>query len=297
MTGGRAPEPTGLELAAAAAIQALRRPQEMIDVAGRAVSDVRRVVSALGRVAESVTGTGRSAAMVRPVPPLNAATGEQRRYGMERTTLADHRAVRKAHGGTVNDVVLAVVAGALRRWMISRGEPLTADVTVRALVPVSVRARARDTAGGNSISAYFVDLPVAEPDPVRRLAVVRAAMERHKKGGRALEAASIVGLVGLAPPIVHSLGARLAAQFSSRLYNVLVTNVPGPPRPLYALGARMLDMFPVVPLGGGQAVAIGITSYDGGVHYGLTADRDALPDVDVLASAMSAALAELVAST
>jgi hypothetical protein len=106
----------------------------------------------------------------------------------------------------------------------------------------------------------------------------------------------MIGLVGLAPPIVHSLGARLASQFSSRLYNVLVTNVPGPSRPLYAMGAQMLDMFPVVPLAGGQAVAIGITSYAGGVHYGLTADRDALPDVDVLASAMSAALAELVAA-
>jgi len=193
--------------------------------------------------------------------------------------------------------VLAVVAGALRQWMISRGEPLTSEVSVRALVPVSVRARRRDDVGGNSISAYFVDLPVAEPDPVRRLAVVRDAMEEHKRSGRAVEATAMIRLVGLAPPIVHSLGARLASQFSSRLYNVLVTNVPGPPCPLYALGARMLDMFPVVPLAGGQAVAIGITSYDGGVHYGLTADRDALPDVDVLAAAMSDALAELVATT
>jgi diacylglycerol O-acyltransferase / wax synthase len=292
-----APEPSALELAADAVLHALRRPRDVLDVAGRAVSDVQQAVSAVGRVAEAVLAAGRSAAAVRPVPPLTAATGEQRRYGMERTTLADHRAVRKAHGGTVNDVVLAVVAGALRQWMISRGEPLTSDVSVRALVPVSVRARRRDDVGGNSISAYFVELPVAEPDPVRRLAVVRAAMEEHKRSGRAVEATAMIRLVGLAPPIVHSLGARLASQFSSRLYNVLVTNVPGPPCPLYALGARMLDMFPVVPLAGGQAVAIGITSYDGGVHYGLTADRDALPDVDVLATAMSDALAELVATT
>jgi diacylglycerol O-acyltransferase / wax synthase len=292
-----APEPSALELAADAVLHALRRPRDVLDVAGRAVSDVQQVVSAVTRAAEAVVAAGRSAAAVRPVPPLTAATGEQRRYGMERTTLADHRAVRKAHGGTVNDVVLAVVAGALRQWMISRGEPLTSEVSVRALVPVSVRARRRDDVGGNSISAYFVDRPVAEPDPVRRLAVVRDAMEEHKRSGRAVEATAMIRLVGLAPPIVHSLGARLASQFSSRLYNVLVTNVPGPPCPLYALGARMLDMFPVVPLAGGQAVAIGITSYDGGVHYGLTADRDALPDVDVLAAAMSDALAELVATT
>ncbi|HVH24523.1 MAG TPA: wax ester/triacylglycerol synthase family O-acyltransferase [Pseudonocardia sp.] len=291
------PEPSALKLAADAALHALRRPRDVLDVAGRAMSDVRQAAAAVGRIAEAIVAAGRSAAAVRPVPPLNAATGEQRRYGMERTTLADHQAVRKAHGGTVNDVVLAVVAGALRRWMIMRGEPLTADVEVRALVPVSVRARNRDAAGGNSISAYFVNLPVAEPDPLARLGAVRAAMEEHKREGRAIGAATMMGLVGLAPPILHSLGARLASQFSSRVYNVLVTNVPGPPRPLYALGARMLDMFPVVPLGGGQAVAIGVTSYDGGMHYGLTADRDALPDVDVLASAMSEALAELLAAS
>jgi hypothetical protein len=95
---------------------------------------------------------------------------------------------------------------------------------------------------------------------------------------------------------VHSLGARLASQYSSRFYNVLVTNVPGPPRPLYALGARMLDMYPVVPLAGGQAVAIGVTTYDGAVHYGLTADRDAAPDVDDLATALTGAMEELVAA-
>jgi diacylglycerol O-acyltransferase / wax synthase len=221
---------------------------------------------------------------------------------MARTTLADHRRVRKTHGGTVNDVVLAVVAGGLRRWLIGRGEPLTARTTVRALVPVSVRARAGrnganapgNSAAGNSISAYLVDLPVTVADPVERLAVVREAMERHKRSGHAVGAAALIGLVGLAPPSLHSLGVRLAGQYSSRIYNVLVSNVPGPPRPLYAMGARMLDMFPVVPLAGGQAVAIGITSYDGGVHYGLTADRDAMPDVDVLATALQESLAELL---
>jgi diacylglycerol O-acyltransferase len=296
-----APEPSGLELAASAAAHAMRRPREVLDVAGRVFSDVRQTASVVGRTVEGVLAAGRSAAAVRPVHPLNAATGQQRRYGMLRTSLADHRAVRKTHGGTVNDVVLAVVAGALRRWLISRGEPLTADTSVRAMVPVSVRARTRGGAdgpaapAGNSISAYLVDLPVAEEDPLARLAVVKEAMEVHKRGGHAIGATALMRLVGLAPPIVHSLGARLASQYSSNFYNVLVTNVPGPPRPLYAMGARMLDMFPVVPLAGGQAVAIGITSYDGGVHYGFTADRDALPDVDVLAAAHADSLAELVA--
>jgi diacylglycerol O-acyltransferase len=291
-----APEPSGLELAASAAAHALRRPRDVLDVAGRALTDVREAASTVGKTVEGVLAAGRSAATVRPVQPLNAATGQQRRYGMCRTSLAEHRAVRKAHGGTVNDVVLAVVTGALRRWLISRGEPLTADTAVRAMVPVSVRARARGgTGAGNSISAYLVDLPVTADDPLARLAVLRDAMEVHKRSGQAVGAAALMRLVGFAPPIVHSLGARLASQYSSNFYNVLVTNVPGPPRPLYAMGARMLDMYPVVPLGGGQAVAIGITSYTKGVHYGFTADRDALPDVDVLAGFVADSLAELVA--
>ena len=286
-------EPSAIELAASATVDALRRPRVVLDVAGRAVSDVRETAASVGRTVGGLVSTGRATATSRPVPALNAATGAQRRYGMVRTLAADHRAVRKAHGGTVNDVVLAVVAGGLRRWLITRGEPLTEGTAVRALVPVSVRART-GTSSGNSISAVLVDLPVAEVDPVVRLGAVRDAMEDHKRSGRAVGAAALVGLVGLAPPVLHSLGARLASQYSSRLYNVLVTNVPGPPRPLYAMGARMLDMFPVVPLGGGQAVAIGVTSYDGGMHYGLTADRDAMPDVDVLADALSESLTELV---
>jgi WS/DGAT/MGAT family acyltransferase len=160
-----------------------------------------------------------------------------------------------------------------------------------------VSVRARSGGSGNAISAYLVDLPVAEDDPAARLTSLRDAMEGHKRSGRAVGASALVRLVGLAPPVLHSIGARLASQYSSQLYNVLVTNVPGPPRPLYAMGARMLDMYPVVPLAGGQAVAIGITSYDGGVHYGLTADRDAMYDVDVLADALAESLAELLATT
>ncbi len=286
-------EPWALELAVAAVVEAVRAPGEL---AGRVLGDVRHAASALNRTLEAALDGVRTAAATRPVAPLNAATGAQRRWASARTSLAEHRRVRKAHGGTVNDVVLAVVAGGLRRWMITRGEPLTSGTTVRALVPVSVRARGGADAG-NAISAYFVDLPVAEEDPVARLSAVRGAMEAHKRGGRAVGAARLIGLVGLAPPIVHSLGARLAGRYSGRIYNVLVTNVPGPPRPLYAMGARMLDMFPVVPLAGGQAVAVGVTSYDGAMHYGLTADRDAMADVDVLAAALTESLAELVATT
>ena len=286
-----APEPSALALAADAVLEAWRRPQTVLDVASRAGSDVREV---MGQV-ERAVATLVSAAATRPVQPLNAVTGEQRRFATARTTLADHRAVRA--GGTVNDVVLAVVTGAVRRWMMTRGEPLPAGATVRALVPVSIRSRRGEgPTVGNNISAYFVDLPVGEDDPLHRLSVISAAMAAHKASGQAVGATTLIRLAGLAPPTLHSLGVRLTSQFSSQVYNVLVTNVPGPPRPLYAMGARMLDMYPVVPLAGGQAVSIGITSYDGGMHYGLNADRDAMPDVDVLACALTDALDELVAA-
>jgi WS/DGAT/MGAT family acyltransferase len=289
-----APEPSALALVTDAVLEAWRRPQTVLDVVARTGSDLREAVAHV----EQAVSTLVSASGGRPVHPLNTTTGEHRLFATARTTLVDHRVVRAARGGTVNDVVLAVVTGALRRWMMTRGEPLRERSAVRALVPVSVRARGGRVRGavavGNSISAYFVDLPVGEGDPVRRLDRVAAAMAEHKASGQAVGATTLVRLAGLAPPTLHSLGVRLASQFSSQLYNVLVTNVPGPPRPLYALGARMLDMYPVVPLAGGQAVSVGITSYDGGMHYGLHADRDAVPDVDVLACALTEALAELV---
>ena len=286
-----APEPSALELAIDAVLEAWRRPRTVLDVAARAGADAREVMVSLERAMATLASAGGG----RPVHPLNTVIGEQRRFATAGTTLADHRAVRAERGGTVNDVVLAVVTGALRRWMMTRGEPLTRGASVRALVPVSVRGRRGAVpASGNSISAYFVELPVGEDDPLRRLAQVSAAMAAHKAGGDAVGATTLIRLAGLAPPTLHSLGVRLASQFSSQVYNVLVTNVPGPPRPLYAMGARMLDMYPVVPLAGGQAVSIGITSYDGGMYYGLNADRDAMTDVDVLAGALTDALAELV---
>jgi len=284
-----APEPSGLELAAGAVQEQLLRPQLMFGTAQRALLDVRSVV----RTGGAMLAAARSASRPAPANPLNAPIGKQRRYGTSAGALDEYKAIRKAHGGTVNDVVLAVVTGALRRWMTTRGEPVRATTTVRAMVPVSVRARSTGGRLGNQISAYFVDLPIGEPDPVARLKTVTAAMAGHKSSGQAIGASALIGLVGLATPTLHSMSARLTSSMSSRVFNVVVTNVPGPQFPLYAMGARMRDMYPVVPLAKGQAVSIGITSYDGGIFYGLNADRDAMGDVDVLADAIGASLDEL----
>ena len=192
-------------------------------------------------------------------------------------------------------MVLATVAGALRTWLLTRGEAVGPGTAVRAMVPVSVRVDEGGRGGtGNRVSSYFVDLPVGEGSPVVRLHQVAFAMRGHKESGQSVGADALVQLSGFAPPTIHALGARVAAGMSRRLFNLVVTNVPGPQFPLYAAGARMLEMYPVVPLALGQAVSIGVTSYDGGVYFGLNADRDAMPDVDVLAQCLEESLAELV---
>ena len=203
---------------------------------------------------------------------------------MARTDLDDYKRVRKAHGGTVNDVVLATVAGALRGWLMTRGEAVTASTTVRAMVPVSVRTATSSAAPrGNRVSSYLRRPAGRRARPGRPAVPGRFAMKAHKESGQSVGADALVALGGFAPPTLHSLGARAANGFTRRLFNLVVTNVPGPQFPLYAGGARMLELYPVVPLARGQAVSIGLTSYNGRVYYGLNADRDAMPDVDVSA--------------
>ncbi|MCW2776818.1 MAG: hypothetical protein JWN17_543 [Frankiales bacterium] len=286
--------PGALSLVGGAVGELVARPTAAVDAVRTAVGDARSTFESATTVASGLVQSLRTIARPAPDLPLNVTIGEQRRFGMARTDLEDYRAVRKAHGGTVNDVVLATVAGALRTWLLTRGEPVTATTTVRAMVPVSVRADAEKGELGNRVSSYFVDLPVGEGNAVMRLHQVSFAMRGHKESGESVGADSLVQLSGFAPPTIHALGARLASSMTRRLFNLVVTNVPGPQFPLYAAGAKMLEMYPVVPLAKGQAVSIGLTSYDGGVYYGLNADRDAMPDVDVLASCLEESLAELV---
>jgi WS/DGAT/MGAT family acyltransferase len=289
-----APPPGMVGLVADAVTELVRRPTAVVDTVRMGLLDVR---STAGKLAGAVGGLAAAARVTaRPAPstPMNVPIGEQRRFGVARTDLDDYKRVRKLHGGTVNDVVLATVAGALRSWLLSRGEAVGPSSTMRALVPVSVRTDADRGGTGNAISSYLVDLPVGEPDPVIRLSQVSFAMKAHKESGQSVGADVLVALGGFAPPTLHSLGARTASRSSRRLFNLVVTNVPGPQFPLYAAGAQLLEMFPVVPLAAGQGLSIGLTSYDGKVYYGLNADRDALPDVDVIATLLEESLAELV---
>ena len=289
-----ASEPSWFELVAGAAADIVRRPTTLIGGVRTGLSDLRATATRVAGATVGVLAAARTAVRPAPESPLNVSIGQQRRYATATTELDDYKRVRKAHGGTVNDVVLAVIAGALRSWLLTRGEAVTAHTTVRALVPVSVRADTEGNTYGNRVAAMLVDLPVGEPSPVMRLHQVSYATAAHKESGQAVGAEALVAISGFAPPTLHALGARLGSGLSRRLFNLVVTNVPGPQFPLYAGGAQMLAAYPVVPLAKGQAVSIGLTSYNGGVFYGLYADRDGMPDVEVLAQCIEDALVELV---
>jgi diacylglycerol O-acyltransferase / wax synthase len=287
-------EPSRFGLIADAVADSLRRPSQVIDTVRSGVTDAKATAERAVVAVAGLAAVARTSLRSAPASPLNAEIGEQRRFGMAATSLDDYKRIRKTHGGTINDVVLATVAGALRTWLLTRGESVVASTTVRAMVPVSVRTESEGGALGNRVSSYFVDLPVGEPSAVIRLHQVSFAMKAHKESGQSIGADALVRLTGFAPPTIHAAAARLGAGLARRLFNVVVTNVPGPQFPLYAAGAQMIDCYPVVPLATGQAVTIGLTSYNGGVFYGMNCDRDAMPDIDVLAGCIEESLAELL---
>ena len=287
------PEPTSTALVAEALTGMVRRPAALVETVRLGVRDARSTTAWLTGLVGGTVSAVTSLVRRRETSPLRARVGQQRRIAVARTQLADYRQVRRAHGGTVNDVVLAAVSGALRGWLLSRGELLRPSQTVRALVPVSVGDADTDT--DRRVSALLVDLPIGEADPLRRLAQVRYAMGAHTASGRSVSADALVALSGFAPPTLHALGARAAHGLTRRMFSLVVTNSPGPQLPLYAAGARMTEMFPILPLGRGAAVAVGLTSYDGGVYFGVNADRDAVPDVGAIASMIAESLRELVA--
>ncbi|MEQ3550754.1 wax ester/triacylglycerol synthase family O-acyltransferase [Pseudonocardia nematodicida] len=294
------PEPTDGQLVLDAIGEAVTRPTEAVENVRVAAGDALATVGKLGRAAGTVLTMARTAGRRAPGLPLNAEISTQRRFGLARTDLEDYRKVRAAYGCDVNDVVLAVIAGALRPWLMSRGEPVGGSSTVRALVPLSVRGEgdvpssATGSSLGNRVASFLVDLPVGEPSPLVRLHQVTHQMREHTDTGDAVGADALVRIGGFAPPTLHAVGARAASGMSRHFFNLVVTNVPGPQFPLYAAGARMLEMFPVVPLAKGQAVSIGLTSYDGGVYYGLNGDRAAMGDIEVLAGMVNESLDELL---
>ncbi len=243
----------------------------------------------LAQLARSVA-TLTDHGVVAPRTSLNRRVGRARRYGTVRVPLGDVKVVRAALGGTVNDVILAGVAGGLGRLLEHRGE-LDEGLTLKAFCPVSVRDDDERLHLGNRVSAMFVPLPVAESDPESRLAEVRAATEHLKEREQAVGAAALLGLTEYAAPTLLGLGARIAHH--QPFFNLVCTNVPGPQVPLYCRGARMLEAHPMVPLAKNLNLGVAILSYDGHLHIGLLADRDHWPDLEVLEAGLEDAFAEL----
>ncbi len=228
-----------------------------------------------------------------PRTSLNVPIGTLRRFEIVRVPLADLKEIKNALGGTINDVVLALTTSGLRALLQSRGEALPAG-GLRAMVPISVRAASEHLALGNRVSSLYVELPVAQADPMLRYHETVARSESLKaEGQQAAGTTAVIELAGLAPPVIHATMAQ--AIYATRLFNLTITNVPGPQQTLYALGAPMREVYPLVPLAAEHAIGVAAASYDGSVFFGVVADRDTVPDLDVLLSAMVASVEELLA--
>lgn len=286
------PEPTGAELVAGGAAGLARVAAGAV---GAGLSLVRKPGATWRAVSEAAEGLGEVAwAGLNPAPatPLNVEIGPHRRYRVVRNRLEDFKEVKNAFGGTVNDVVLTAVTGALRDWLHSRGVR-TEGLELRALVPVSTRSKDEQGELGNRITVMRGPLPVYIADPVARLRAVKAAMDGLKESKQAVGAEVLTGVQSFAPPTVLAQASRL--NFSTRLFNLIVTNVPGPQFSLYVRGREMEDVFPIAFLPKGHALAIAIMSYNGQMNFGLLGDYDALPDLDRIGDGIEASLAELLA--
>jgi diacylglycerol O-acyltransferase / wax synthase len=284
------PEPGTTELVARAIADVAAAP---IGIAERAVDAVRNPETTARKAVEALEGVGEIVtAFADPAPdvPLNEPIGPHRRYVWARSELANFKRIKDALGGTVNDVVLAVVTGALRNWLHGR-QVRTEGLELRALVPVSIRTADERGDLGNRIALMRGPLPVYIEDPVRRLRTISDAMAGLKRSKQALGAEVISRFNDFAPPTLLAQASRI--NFSTRLFNLIVTNVPGPQLPLYVLGRELEEVFPVAFLPQNHSLAVAIMSYHGKVGFGLLADYDRMEDIDVISNGLEESLAEL----
>src|SRR5256714_4675677 len=286
-------EPSSATLAAKGVEGLLATPVRLVR---RLEQVVQHPQATLRQVAEAVEGVGEIGwAFANPAPkvPLNSDIGSHRRFTWVRSDLGQMKRIKDQLGGTVNDVVLAVVAGAVRDWLHARGLR-TEGLELRAQVPVSIRAQDERGQLGNRLAVMRAPLPVYIADPVRRLQTVTRAMQGLKQSKQALGAEVISRFNDFAPPTLLAQAARI--NFSTRLFNLTVTNVPGPQVPLYVLGRELEDIFPVGFLPPHQALFVAIMSYNGGINFGLLADYDSMDDVELIAQGIERSIAELAAA-
>jgi len=285
-----APEPNGYDLLVDGVRDQMTHPllgladlvQRTLSAPNRVVRDAAEVLTGLRQVVEG--------GVLAPPSPFNRRVGPNRRFAMADEPLQTFKDVKNALGGTVNDVVLATVAGALYRLLRSRHEPTRSRV-LRAMVPVSVRTKDQRSAMGNRVSTIFVDLPVGPMGAKKRLAMIRERTKSLKESNYAVGAEFLMNIGTWAPPTIHAMAARAAAR--TRVINLVVSNVPGPRVPMYIAGARLLAQYPIMPIGETMGLSIAATSLAGTMAFGITADWDTLPDAQFLAEAIDDSLAEL----
>ena len=284
------PLPSRAQLLGEALVERATIPAEITRSLRAIVRGPRRLLAGLRDAAVGVGAMAWAGLNPAPSSPYNKDIGPHRRFTWVRANLDDLKAIKDALGGTVNDVVLATVAGALGKHLRRRGQN-TDGLELKAMVPVSVRQDDERGALGNRVAAIMAALPVWCQEPGARLDIVREELRGLKSGGQAVGAQVLTDLSGFAPPTIMDQASRLMSR--QRFFNVVVTNVPGPQFPLYLLGRRMLDPFPMVPLASGQAVGVALLSYDGHINFGVVGDYDLLWDLEDLAGDVEASLVEL----
>jgi WS/DGAT/MGAT family acyltransferase len=272
--------PTQLDLLMRSMRDRMARPARLLSAARAVAGNPNRLAGALRDTASGLSAMVENIRAPRSI--INGPTGASRMYTFSRFPLEDFRLIKGTFGGTINDVVLAVVAGGLREFLIERGEdPDDPRNALQALCPVSIRDERERTALGNRLAMLLVRLPVDEDSAQERLSRVRATVDRLKARKQAVGADFLLNLAGFAPATLHAMVAR--ASLRQIGFNLVVTNVPGPQFPLYCRGARLVEALPIAFLYERQQVAVAIFSYLGWLNFGYLADAHGVPDVDVLA--------------
>jgi diacylglycerol O-acyltransferase len=285
------PEPTRAQLLTEALRERATQPAEVARGIRSLFRAPRRMLKSATHGLEAVGALAWAGLNPAPKTALNVPIGPHRRVEFVRASLADFKTIKNVLGGTVNDVVLAVVSGALRRFLEHRGVDVR-GLELKAMVPMSIRAEHERGALGNRVSAMAAPLPIYEEEPVLRLGIVREAMKDVKSSKQAVGAQMITDLTGFAPPTILGQAARLQQQ--QRFFNLLVTNVPGPQFPLFTQGRPLVDLFPMAPLASNQALNVAVMSYNGQFGFGLLGDYDAIPDLGVIAEGLEKSIAELL---
>jgi WS/DGAT/MGAT family acyltransferase len=284
------PEPSGVELLVRAMARWTTDP----------ASQLRNALSAWPQVMGSAVSTAR--ALTAAAPALRPATtsltgpiGPHRTWGWAKVSLSEVKRMRQALGGTVNDIVLTVITNGFRDLLEERGEAMPPDRVVRTMVPVSVRSPGERGVYNNRVSAVFARLPVGLEDPEARLAAIRGQMDGIKASKQAVAGDVLAQLSGFAPPLLLALGSRVMTRSARLNMDTATTNVPGPQTPVHALGRRLLESYPYVPIVGTIRIVVAIFSYDGQLYFGVTGDRDHAPDVAVLTAGIESGAAALAA--